>query len=585
MPIIPDVPLPEVQGIILRGYEFLEEARFLLLQFPDSDPADVGRRWLQAIVPSIRDATERPTIADTAVNLAFTYAGLKALGLSEKIHPDAPPGSSRFSREFQEGMDTSHRQRVLGDNGTSASINWDWGRKDDRPAEEIAKHNLYDAPVTCEKTNQDDSTPKPIHALLMLYAGDMTALTALYDSHVVQLGKAGIMVVRRLDTTDLLGRTEQFGFRDGIAQPFVLGVKKEPPVHEKESPNPGNQIHPGEILLGFPNAYDKLPVSPAVPATDGAGLVDFGYCGSYLVFRQLHQDVLKFWQFMDDATGRQGESAAESLAAKMVGRWPSGAPLALSPNHDDPSLRDADLYGFYKGDALGERVPIGSHTRRSNPRDSLEPGPGGQGRLTPEESLRVTRLHRMVRRGRPYGPAIARSMKPEDILKVGRFISSQYVEWKKDPTSMALQDQFMKDVNEVIQAAFDGQGVESMVLADFLEVLVRTVKEDRGLHFICFNASIARQFEFVQQTWINNPKFGGLYGDNDPIMGQRHTSQIGSADTFNEQGSPVRKRFQSLPEFVTVRGGAYFFMPGVKALKYLAGVPQELPPVNPKDLA
>jgi Dyp-type peroxidase family len=585
MPTIPEVRLSEVQGIILRGYEDLQEARFLLLQFPDSDPVVAGRRWLQAVVPSIRDAMKRPTPADAAVNVAFTYAGLKALGLSEEVHPDAPTDSSRFSREFQEGMDTSHRQRVLGDNGASASINWDWGRKDDRPAEEIAKHNLYDAPVTCEKTNKDDSTPKPIHALLMLYAGDKTALEALYNSQVVGIGKAGVAVVRRLDTTDLLGRTEQFGFRDGIAQPFVLGVTKEPPIHEVESPDPGNQIHPGEILLGFPNAYDKAPVSPAVPATDGAGLVDFGYCGSYLVFRQLHQDVLKFWQFLYETTGRQGGSAAASLAAKMVGRWPSGAPLALSPNQDDPALRDVDLYGFYKDDALGARVPIGSHTRRSNPRDSLEPGPGGRGRLAPEESLRVTGLHRMIRRGRPYGPAVARSMKPEDVLKVGRFINGQYVEWKKDPTLMASQEQFKKDVNEVILAAFDGQGVESLTLADLLEVLVRTVNEDRGLHFICFNASIARQFEFVQQTWINNPKFGGLYGDNDPIMGQRQTSQVGSADTFNEQGSPVRKRFQSLPEFVTVRGGAYFFMPGIQALKYLAGLPQELPPVDPKDLA
>jgi deferrochelatase/peroxidase EfeB len=276
------------------------------------------------------------------------------------------------------------------------------------------------------------------------------------------------------------------------------------------------------------------------------------------------------------------------LAAKMVGRWPSGAPLELSPDQDDPSLADSDTYGFYEkgahdeNDRLGRRVPLGSHTRRSNPRDSLEPGPGGEGRLTREESLRVTRLHRMIRRGRPYGPAIARSMKPQDILKIGMLIS-QYVERKIAETSPEARDAFKK---EVIQAVGGQADLESMKLEEIMEVVVRTVKEDRGLHFLCFNASIARQFEFVQQTWINNPKFGGLYGDNDPIMGQRQTAQVGPADTFNEQGSPVRKRFQSLPEFVTVRGGAYFFMPGIKALKYLAGFPDhDLPPVNPTDLA
>jgi Dyp-type peroxidase family len=420
----------------------------------------------------------------------------------------------------------------------------------------------------------------------MLYAGDKAALAALSDAHVGRLRSAGIDVLRRLDTEDLLNRTEQFGFRDGIAQPLVRGVIKEKPVTETESPESGNEVNPGEFLLGFPNAYDKLPVSPAVSVTGGTVLVDFGYCGSYLVFRQLRQDVLKFWQFLYRATERPGRSEEENLgecvklAAKMVGRWPSGAPLELRPDKDDPSLNDADTYGFYENDRLGRRVPIGSHTRRSNPRDSLEPGPGGEGRLTREESLRVTRLHRVIRRGRPYGPPIASSMKPEDVLKVGKLIE-QYEAGDVPATPPEAQVDFKKEAGRVLGKE---RADESMSLEEIIDTLRRTVNQDRGLHFLCFNASIARQFEFVQQTWINNPKFGGLYADNDPIMGQRHTAQGDPADTFTEQGSPVRRRFRSLPEFVTVRGGAYFFMPGIEALKYLAGLPNQLPRVDPKDL-
>jgi len=87
---------------------------------------------------------------------------------------------------------------------------------------------------------------------------------------------------------------------------------------------------------------------------------------------------------------------------------------------------------------------------------------------------------------------------------------------------------------------------------------------NRGLHFICFNTDIRRQFEFVQQTWINNPKFGGLYSDSDPLLG-RHAPD----GTFTLQGSPARKRISGMRRFVNTVGGGYFFLPGIRALKHL----------------
>ena len=95
---------------------------------------------------------------------------------------------------------------------------------------------------------------------------------------------------------------------------------------------------------------------------------------------------------------------------------------------------------------------------------------------------------------------------------------------------------------------------------------------ERGLHFICLGANLSRQFEFVQHTWANNPKFNGLYDDPDPLIGDRDPRGKGKQGTFTEQARPVRRRTTGMPSFVGIRGGAYFFLPGVRALRYLAAL-------------
>jgi Dyp-type peroxidase family len=265
----------------------------------------------------------------------------------------------------------------------------------------------------------------------------------------------------------------------------------------------------GEFILGYRNEYGLYPVSPAVaPADDPAGLLapspsatarDLGRNGTYLVFRELHQDVEGFHAFLDEATRRGDGSAdpeaASRLAAKMVGRWPSGAPLVLAPDADDPSLAAANDFGYAATDAAGLRCPIGAHVRRSNPRDSLPPKPGSR------QAVAIGKRHRIIRRGRE----------------------------RRRPTASPTAD-----------------------------------APARGLYFICLNANIARQFEFIQSNWCNNPKFAGLYEDRDPLV----STQPGQ--TFRVPGVPVRTRFTGIPNFVTVEGGAYFFLPGARALRFLA---------------
>jgi deferrochelatase/peroxidase EfeB len=124
------------------------------------------------------------------------------------------------------------------------------------------------------------------------------------------------------------------------------------------------------------------------------------------VLRQLSQDVRAFWEFCDRATRRQDGSASREarvrLASKMVGRWPSGAPLVLAPDGDRPELSEENDFGYFATDGDGLRCPIAAHVRRSNPRDSLDPRPGSR------ESIEVANRHRLLRRGRQYGRFLSR---------------------------------------------------------------------------------------------------------------------------------------------------------------------------------
>jgi len=203
-----------------------------------------------------------------------------------------------------------------------------------------------------------------------------------------------------------------------------------------------------------------------------------------------------------------------------VGRWPSGAPLVETPDRDDPRLGDDNDFGYYRTDPLGLACPLGAHVRRMNPRDSLDPQPGT------EASLAVNDGHRLLRRGRGYGPG--------------------------DGTPAA---------------AGNGGPAERLARAD------EAPRRGTGLHFICLVASLIRQFEFVQHTWLNNPTFHGLYDDTDPLTGNRQ----GCGATFTEPARPVRRRYRGLPQFVRTRGGAYFFLPGVSALRYLEQLPAGAP--------
>jgi Dyp-type peroxidase family len=476
--------LEDIQGIILHGYGKLAAAGFLLLAIDD---AHAARHWLATL--DIRTSAQPLSADDSCTQIAFTRTGLSRLGLD-----DATLGM--FAGQFHQGMTASdHRRRILGDTGDSSPQYWRWGGPDN-PAIDI---------------------------LLLCYAADSTALDTLIKRHREALTGAGLRLIDKLGSDPLPQRKEHFGFHDGAAQPAIAGFHEHDTAH--------NTIAAGEFILGYENAYGQLTERPLIaPAADPQGILpaasdhsdqhDFGGNGSYLVFRQLSQDVTGFWRCIDEhsrrADGSSDPQARIRLAANMVGRWPSGAPLVKAPAADQPELAgDNDFLYVGSDDGEGLKCPIGAHIRRTNPRDALDPQPGSQ------RSIEVGKRHRILRRGRSYGAPVAASMDPADIL-----------------------------------AAAD--------TAD--------TGHERGLHFLCFNSHIGRQFEFIQHTWVNNPKFDGLYDDDDPLLGSRSRPGNNPSGGFTIPAQPVRKRVGALPRFVQVRGGAYFFMPGLRAIRYLASL-------------
>ncbi len=444
--------LNDIQGILLSGYGHLGYSTLFFLRV--TDPA-AAKRWLMAIADETTNATlweplHKPT---TCLNIAFSYEGVKTLGLTKD-------SLDSFPAELREGMADPLRAKRLGDVGASAPDQWEKG--------------WY---------GSDES-----HMVLFLFTDSIERMISLSAQHRARFADAGLTESMAQEITRPPDNKEHFGFQDGIGQPRIEGAPHRNHVKDDGQPT----IQPGEFIFGYPNEYGLLPPQPYPD--------QLGTNGSYMVYRKLAEDVGAFHTFLHTATDGSPEQM-NHLGAKMMGRWQSGAPLVLTPDHDNPQVGiksdDNNNFTFAEKDRYGYLCPVGSHIRRANPRDSLEDDPIA--------SVLTSKRHRIVRRGRMYG-------------------SSYTPDTKADP---------------------------------------------RGIAFIAFNSDIRRQFEFIQETWLNDPMFNGLINDKDPITADRDPKQ--PTTDFSLQRDPFRKVVHDVPQFVTVRGGGYYFMPGIRALKFIAG--------------
>ncbi|SET72977.1 Dyp-type peroxidase [Stigmatella erecta] len=459
-------------------------AAFLLLKIEQAGPA---RAWLQEILRGeLTTAEEIPREQrerrHACLNTAFTWQGLKALGLDEK-------SLQTFPYEFRQGM--AGRAHVLGDTGPGAPEHWDFGGK--RPG---------------------GPPPEDIHLLLMLYARSEDILRTMLSRQRERLVAQGFRELYCQRATHLREEKdgqiffrEHFGFRDSLSQPVIRGFMKP----SRDSDEYDSPIAAGEFILGHENEYQEKPLSPSVPAAldpqarlgpaEAPDRKDLGLNGTYLVLRKLEQDVDGLQAFLEKnkALAPSGcgddEKRKEWLKAKLLGRWPNGA--ALKPGqYEAPDLGaqpPSNAFRYAQEDEGGLGCPVTSHVRRTNPRDALAP--------TPDLSLKVSRRHRILRRGIAYDTSREEGGPPSS---------------------------------------------------------------GRGLIFIALNANIGRQFEFIQQSWMNNEKTGRLYNEQDPVASGHDRGMM------TLPAKPLRRCVMNLQSFVTMKGGGYFFLPGVKALEFLA---------------
>ncbi len=519
--------LHDIQGNIVKAYGRygFPKGRYVFFSVRDQER---GRQFIQALVPRITTSApwrERGKNSGTApvpevtTNIAFSYHGLRELGV--------PRASLQtFPDEFAMGMRA--RRDILGDDGSSAPEHWD--------------------PIWQE--------PDAIHIFVAIHGQDERCLELRYQEIVTLVERSAGGVVLLTGHRGEGGRDdlpyqaasaiyidgvpspkEHFGFTDGISNPFFKGTG----AHESSVMGGGKPtglpaetrlgwraLETGEFLLGYKDEALELPEAPSPKLLSNNG--------TFMVYRKLHENVASFDAYLEHV-GAEYPGGKEALAAKFAGRWRNGAPISTFPTEKEANafaeewaqaklaiaqagnkeqrerakerfskLNEKFVAFDYTKDIEGGGCPLGAHARRANPRSALEFGK----LLAFETPGALSNRRRLIRRGLPYG----------DAQKT------------------------------------------------------RDDKSEQGIIFMALNASLRRQFEFVQQQWMNYGNDFRLANEKDPLVGNHGSDERGHGTgqmvVQSKEDDPKPPFFCSkLPRFVETRGGEYFFVPSLSALRMI----------------
>ncbi|MFE8599088.1 Dyp-type peroxidase [Archangium violaceum] len=628
----PVLHVDNIQGNILGGFNKDHQAFVFLTLQRQARPGATAEQefptvrafkaWLRDTLPLIsttaevvafnrlfkemrsRQQQEPLGLKSTWINLAFTARGLEVLKRFD------PALDLNFTDPaFTQGMASRSKQGILGDpasddqkNAEGHPDNWVLGGTQ----EEI---HLVLIVASDDKREVKEKPGTTLHRLLR-GEGRRPGLR--------DLGTVKVQRGHNLPASKRLSGHEHFGFLDGVSQPGVRGRLSNDP-HDVLTPrqNPKNRqqgkpghelIWPGEFVFGYEGgptntAGGKTFEDPGPVAKAGPAWADDG---SYLVIRRLRQNVGLFHRFLKQVADTfhvpapppqseppppgvpVGDSAADLVGSRFVGRWRSGAPVMRTGNtdltkndRDNPDLAaddsannnfefqeetepllPADAQGPFDAtdedprhpgtlfrpapdDKAGRLCPFTGHVRKAYPRDdeSTSNPPNIPPNLLNETT---TQTHRMLRRGIPYG--------------------------KASDSTPALPRPDAHDRRPTRTAGLD---------------------EDRGLIFVAYETSLVDQFEFVTRAWVNNPNFkesstppdATQPGGHDPIIGQNNNPNAqGARDRVREftltyvdqQGQPKVQRVStnimdpSDRDWVIPTGGEFFFAPSISALEMLA---------------
>ena len=566
----------EIQTLMLSGMSHYKQSVIHVLKLPP-EPMD-ARRWLAGQIGHVGHG-ERP--GGTRVDqIAFTASGLS------RFLDDAVIGDFPFA--FRAGM--AARAAALGDIRDDAPECWEWGAAaedthvllityladeppPDNPEEDVrqhgygAKHRPPQPPSAEEKRTALRERARRISdeiaASLKPLGGDVQAAIVTVHLDDKERTPEGAPHAR-----------EFFGFADGVSQPRIRGLRPYRLIDDDQ-----HILAPGEFVLGYPDNRGQRAFAARVPAMNDPDQLlpvagadhgraiepdlarsginaprDIGRNGSYLVVRQLAQSTTDFEHaigeaamalarhpgmpatLIDDPTLPQSERdliAARRrhyIAAKMVGRWRDGSSLVAFPNEprsgwgDEPRMAgggDPPARPQHRGDN-------GFLFGRDDPGGLACPYGSHIRRANPRDSLK------------PNAPAQIDISNRHRILRRGRFFK-----------------------------AADSVGLD------------RNDGREEGLMFICANADIERQFEFIQQTWMMAPQFHGLHDEVDPLFarGAARATKKGPDAGHDRGESPYRFTIptecgpmvvRNLRDCVRVVGGGYFFLPSKAALRFMA---------------
>ena len=558
----PDEPVLRVnniQGNILGGFN----KDFQTLLFLEIEKPDAFKRWLKTQINFIATASEviafnrlfksarkrrdrEGTVKSTWVNIAFSSEGLKKLTNDVNFKDDSfIAGLAARAKDLNDPVDK---------NGNP--IGWVVGGPDN------GKVDVVFIVASDERADMLAEVARILESVVGFTDGKGKALSS---------GARITFMEEGANLPPPISGGEHFGNQDGISQPGIRGRVSDDPndlLTPRQNPDdrkqgkPGQDVlWPGEFVFGYvgqnPDA-ETFDDSKGDVASAGPSWADDG---SFLVFRRLRQDVFKFHQFLNQ-TAAALNTNPRKVSAKLIGRWSSGAPTIRTPEQDTPNLGNDDCanndFEFNKGDdptnvirreddcednfpnlpkndafepskdATGIRCPFIAHTRKSYPRNDKTPGgiDTKTNEITVDRSEVTTQTHRLLRRGIPFGPI-----------------------------SPSTPDNPQQD-------------------PDFV---------DRGLHFLAYQTSIQRQFEFVTQNWVNNKDFsepaakghdcnGQLPLGQDPVIGQSNGPDGNRTRKFfirlqDNEDEPVCEELTAPEDWVIPTGGGYFFAPSISALK------------------
>jgi Dyp-type peroxidase family len=376
----PTLELHEIQATVLRQRPAPYFGTHAYLRVDD---AQAGRKCLGRLAPHVDSAAGWSTATNAWLAVGITYAGLEALGLPRD-------SLQSFPEEFRVGM--AARARQLRDDSVNDPKNWD------KPFGTGQIHIGVSA--------FSDSEEKWRRAVAIAR-----------EQHE---GISGISLLFTQDFGFQPGDRNSLGYKDGIDQPAIEGSGGKP------LPGQGQPIKAGEFILGYPGEGGLFPPMPQPDI--------LGRNGTYVGLRKYQSRVGAFNRFLR-ANGRTDEEW-ELVAAKLVGRWRSGAPLTLAPKVDNPALgtdpqRNNDF--DYANDTHGRTVPFGAHIRRMNPRDT---------KLTRLTDLNI---HRVIRRGTTFGPPYDPNELSEEADKVPRGSFFLFMSAKAMATIEFLQQEWIND--------------------------------------------------------------------------------------------------------------------------------------------